>query len=505
MFSIVKKHILIWKMNLIWPFKFRIPIIELTFPYSNPLTPFMKSHQMNLYYQRKPHYFLLHQQETLSFKKSFIQNPKRLTFNFFKRIDSLDETIQLMQEPLIEIYKMKCQVHQILNINGSAIIYSIYNLVRQKENKIMEFPSRRIAEIFADSQNTTFVFFVKASKDNRWAVKEQLIVVTDLEIEEEFVLNQEIPQNAVNPNDEITILIRNNQKHAFVMQEFKILAFIKTTGCTVKFRLTGLTTNYNSPVYIYLVPGNESIAFHLNSPPSEVQFNIDPLLGESLDYFNYSMQNFQPENTFSIYYYFDKLTLQNDVNLQSVNNGIPLVINSQELTGSFQLPNGIIDDAISVLFQIESAMGSKSYLVQKMIRQINYANPSIIKLIFQICKVLITMTKLMEIEQQQVLVHASTKSANALQNIILMIAVEPQKSTIILAALFSMLCNNQLKFQQKMMMSLDYLANLYCIYPLQKIQIIQFQIQIAKKYQNNTFKILIQDQKKSCLSELLSN
>ncbi|CAK70479.1 unnamed protein product (macronuclear) [Paramecium tetraurelia] len=272
----------------------------------------------------------------------------------------------------------------------------------------MEFPSRRITDILADSQNTTFVFFVKASKDNRWTVKEQLIVVTDFEIEEQFVLNKEIPQNAVNLNDEITILIRNNQKYAFIMQEFKILASIKTTGQTLKFRLTGLTTNYNSPVYIYLVPGNESIAFQLNIPPSDVQFHIDPLVGESLDYFNYSIHNLQPDNTFSIYYYFDKLTLQNDVNLQSVNKGIPLVINSQVLTGSFQLPNGIIDDAISILCQIESAKGSKSYLVQDI--QVNRKNYQTNKLFqsfnnqtnFSNLQSIHTMIKLMEIEQQQV-------------------------------------------------------------------------------------------------------
>ncbi|CAK71014.1 unnamed protein product (macronuclear) [Paramecium tetraurelia] len=287
---------------------------------------------------------------------------------------------------------------------------NLFNLqpCKTEENKIMEFPSRRIADIFADSQNTTFVFFVKASKGNRWTVKEQLIVVTDFEIEEEFVLNQEVPQNSVNLNDEITVLIRNNQKYAFIIQEFKILASIKTKGQTLKFRLSGLTANYNSPVYIYLVPGIESISFKLNVPPSEVYFNVDPLIGESLDYFNYSIQNLQPGNTFSIYYYFDKLLLQDDVNLQSINHGFPLVISSQELTGSFQLPNGIIDNAISVICQIESAKGSKSYLVKEI--QVKRNNYQINKLYeslnnqtnFSNLQSIHTMTKLMEIEQQQV-------------------------------------------------------------------------------------------------------
>ncbi|CAD8163692.1 unnamed protein product [Paramecium octaurelia] len=302
------------------------------------------------------------------------------------------------------------EVLSTLNIEYQWKCNNLFNLqpCKTEENKIMEFPSRRIADILADSQNTTFVFFVKASKGNRWTVKEQLIVVTDFEIEEEFVLNQEVPQNTVNLNDEITILIRNNQKHAFIMQEFKILASIKTIGSTLKFRLAGLTTNYNSPVYIYLVPGNESIAFQLNSPPSEVYFNIDPLLGQSLDYFHYSVQNLQPGYTFSIYYYFEKPILKNDVNLQSINYGIPVVINSQELEGSFQLPNGIINDAISVLCQIESAKGSKSYQVSDI--QVNRKRYQINKLFqsfnnqtnFSNLHSIHTMIKQMEIEQQQV-------------------------------------------------------------------------------------------------------
>lgn len=59
----------------------------------------------------------------------------------------------------------------------------------------------------------------------------------------------------------------------------------------MKFRLTGLTTDYITPIYIYLVPGNESIAFKLNDPPKDVIFLIEPLIGESLDYFNYTIKN----------------------------------------------------------------------------------------------------------------------------------------------------------------------------------------------------------------------
>ncbi|CAK81650.1 unnamed protein product (macronuclear) [Paramecium tetraurelia] len=192
------------------------------------------------------------------------------------------------------------------------------------------------------------------------------------------------------------------------MQEFKILASIKSKDSTLKIRLAGLTTNYKSPVYIYLVPGNESISFQLNSPPSEVQFKIYPFVGESLDYFNYSIQNLQPGNNFSIYYYFEIYILQIDVIQQSIDYGIPLVINSQELTGSFQLPNGIVDDAISILCQIESSKGSKSYLVQYI--QVNRKNYQINKLYqafnnqtnFSNLQSIHTMTKLMEIEQQQV-------------------------------------------------------------------------------------------------------
>ncbi|CAD8053689.1 unnamed protein product [Paramecium primaurelia] len=302
------------------------------------------------------------------------------------------------------------EVLSTLNIEYQWQCNNLFNLqpCKTEENKIMQFPSRRIADIYADSQNTTFVFFVKASKDNRWTVKEQLIVVTDFEIEEEFILNQEIPKNYVNLNDEITVMIRNNQKYAFIMQEFKILSSIKIRSQTLKFRLAGLTNNFNSPVYIYLVPGNESIAFLLNKPPLEVKFNVEPLIGESLDYFNYSIQNLQPGDKFSIYYYFENLVLQNDINFQSINNGLPLIINSKEITGSFQLPNGIIDNSISVLCQIESDQGSKSYIQQDI--KVNRKNYQINKLYesfnnktnFSDLQSIHTMTKLIEIEQQQV-------------------------------------------------------------------------------------------------------
>lgn len=42
---------------------------------------------------------------------------------------------------------------------------------------------------------------------------------------------------------------------------------MKISSLSLKFRIAGLTTDYQSPVYIYLVPGNESIVFKLNDPP----------------------------------------------------------------------------------------------------------------------------------------------------------------------------------------------------------------------------------------------
>lgn len=36
-----------------------------------------------------------------------------------------------------------------------------------------------------------------------------MIVVTDFNIEEEFYYNDDIPKNYINPNDEITIVIKN--------------------------------------------------------------------------------------------------------------------------------------------------------------------------------------------------------------------------------------------------------------------------------------------------------
>ncbi|CAD8050784.1 unnamed protein product [Paramecium sonneborni] len=297
-----------------------------------------------------------------------------------------------------------------INIEYQWQCNNLFNLqpCKTEENKIMQFPSRRIADIYADSQNTTFVFFAKASKGNRWTVKEQLIVVTDFDIEEEFVLNQEKPTNYINVNDEITILIRNNQKYAFIMQEFKILSSIKITSKTLQFRLAGLVNDYSKPIYIYLVPGNESISFGLNKPPSKIQFSIEPLQGDSLDYFNYSILNLEPEYTVSIYYYFEKSVLQNDVNLQSINNGLPLVTYSKEISGSFQLPNGIVDNAISVLCQVESNYGSKSYFeLDIKVKRKNYEINKLYESFqsstnFSNLQSIHTMTKLIQLEQQQV-------------------------------------------------------------------------------------------------------
>jgi len=66
---------------------------------------------------------------------------------------------------------------------------------------------------------------------------------------------------------------------------------LKISGLSLKFRLAGLTTDYKSPIYIYLVPGNESIAFKLNESPQQIILQIEPLTGESLDYFNYTLSN----------------------------------------------------------------------------------------------------------------------------------------------------------------------------------------------------------------------
>lgn len=89
---------------------------------------------------------------------------------------------------------------------------------------------------------------------------------------------------------------------------------IKITSLSFKFRLAGFTTDYKSPVYIYLIPGNESIVFKLNDPPKDGSLKIEPLIGESLDYFNYSFTNLLGGNYFSLYYYFEKSILESDIN-----------------------------------------------------------------------------------------------------------------------------------------------------------------------------------------------
>ncbi|CAK71012.1 unnamed protein product (macronuclear) [Paramecium tetraurelia] len=243
-------------------------------------------------------------------------------------------------------------------MNGNVITYLIYNLAKQMKTKLCNFLLEELSTIFADSQNTTLVFFAKASKGNRWTVKEQLIknFISTIMIHK-ILLTQMMKQQSQ---------LKNNKSMLLLFKQHKILQSLKISSLSLKFRLAGLTTDYINPVYIYLVPGNESIGFKLNDPPEQIYFKIEPLIGESLDYFNYTLSNLKPGNSISFYYYFENSVLENDVNIQSIINGIPLIKDSKETFGQFQLPNGITNNSISVLCEISSSYGAKTYLKQEV-------------------------------------------------------------------------------------------------------------------------------------------
>ncbi|CAK55961.1 unnamed protein product (macronuclear) [Paramecium tetraurelia] len=232
---------------------------------------------------------------------------------------------------------------------------------KSEENKILEFASRRIINIQTETQNSTLVFYVRASKDNRWTIKEQLIVQLDLNIEEEFVINSNQPTDYVNLNSEITILLKQSQTYAFIIQNHKVLKQIKITDASLKFRMAEITEDSKHPIYIYLVPGSDSFGFKINEIPNTFKFSIEPKVGQSLDYFNYTIDIINSDQIASVYYYVEYQTFQNDLNAKSLLNGIPLIFNSQNTSGQFQIPNGISDNPIWIVCQIESNQGAQIF------------------------------------------------------------------------------------------------------------------------------------------------
>ncbi|CAD8136460.1 unnamed protein product [Paramecium pentaurelia] len=244
---------------------------------------------------------------------------------------------------------------------------------KTEENKILEFAQRRIINIQANSQNSTFVFYVKASKDNRWTIKEQLIVLLDLNIQEEFVINRDQPTDLINLNSEVTILLKKSQTYAFIIQNHKVLQYIKISNASLKFRIAEITQDSTHPIFIYLVPGTDSFGFKINEIPNIFTFSIEPKIGQSMDYFNYTIDNLNSDQIASIYYYVDYYTFKNDIDAKSLLNGIPLIFNTQITSGQFQIPSGISDDPIWIVCQIESNQGALIFQwTQIIVQRRNY-------------------------------------------------------------------------------------------------------------------------------------
>ncbi|CAD8048323.1 unnamed protein product [Paramecium sonneborni] len=261
------------------------------------------------------------------------------------------------------------QILSTKNIDYQWLCNNLHDLqpCKTQENKIIEFPTRRIVHIQPESQNSTFIFYVRASKDKRWSVREQIIVLLDLNIQEEFVINTNQPKDFINFNSEITILLKKSQKYAFVIQNHKVLYSIKILNNSLKFRLVEITNDSVNPVYIYLIPGTDSLAFKIQKLSNNYKFTVEPKVGKALDYFNYTIENLINNQTISIFYYFEYETCKKDLNDKSVLNGIPLIIKSQITFGQFQLPSGISNHPIQLVCQVESNEGALLFLQKEIV------------------------------------------------------------------------------------------------------------------------------------------
>lgn len=88
-------------------------------------------------------------------------------------------------------------------------------------------------ETSAATVNTTYGFYVKAIKDNRWSIQSSLIVVTDLFelLEEKFIPNFSVTSSSINPSETMTILLKNPPKKGefywgMILYDYRVITAI---------------------------------------------------------------------------------------------------------------------------------------------------------------------------------------------------------------------------------------------------------------------------------------
>ncbi|KAM3135859.1 hypothetical protein pb186bvf_011988 [Paramecium bursaria] len=238
------------------------------------------------------------------------------------------------------------------------------NPCKNSENQIITFDNSRILKANLDFQNLALLFYVRASKNNRYSIAQQVIVVSELNNEYEFIQNNGTINGYINPNDMVTVQLKDQQTTAIILQDDQIINSKLVDGNNFRFIFSEIAIS-NNHILVFLLPGKYSLKFALNSVPVIQNYTINPKSGHPLDKFTYNIVVNQQEDqmpyTFNIYYYLLKVILDQDVSSKSNLNGIPVVTDGIS-SGNFTLPGGIADQLIHILIEVRAKTGSLSQI-----------------------------------------------------------------------------------------------------------------------------------------------
>ncbi|KAM3135856.1 hypothetical protein pb186bvf_011985 [Paramecium bursaria] len=238
------------------------------------------------------------------------------------------------------------------------------NPCKNSENQIITFDNSRIMKANLDFANLTLLFYVRASKNNRYSIAQQVIIVSELNYECEYIENNGTINGYINPNDMVTVQLKDQQTTAIILQDYQIINSKLVDGNNFRFIFSEIAIS-NNHILVFLLPGKYSLKFALNSVPVIQNYTINPKSGHPLDKFAYNIVVNQQEDqmpySFNIYYYLLKVILDQDVSSKSNLNGIPAVTDGIS-SGNFTLPGGIADQLIHILIEVRAKTGSLSQI-----------------------------------------------------------------------------------------------------------------------------------------------
>ncbi|KAM3135886.1 hypothetical protein pb186bvf_012015 [Paramecium bursaria] len=325
-----------------------------TLLFSYPLTNFLKDLNLRIDANIQDSQFSTN--FTLPFKDYVINftQPDRFVgtiFNITSRAYDLD-----IQESIIQSLMFN---YEWLCINKQNL-----NPCKNQENQIITFGDSRILKANFDTANSTLLFYVRASKNNRYSIAQQTIIIVELNYEYEYIKNNGNINGYINPNDMVTVQLKEQQTTAIILQDYQIISSQIVDGKNFKFTFSEIAKS-NNQILVYLLPGKYSLRFALNTAPVILNFTINPKSGHPLDKFTYNITVDQKEDqmpyTYNIYYYILQVVLERDILTNSHINGVPVVIDGIS-NGTFTLPSGIADQLIYILIEVKARAGSISQI-----------------------------------------------------------------------------------------------------------------------------------------------